>query len=167
MKNLFCKFVILFIILLTTMCALPENDFDLHNIKCEERGAIEKNPTEDNNSSTGVFIPNTLDEAMQEIDHMIQNDLKIRMRSEHKACMGKYHFTLGRFFRNEWQLLGQKTPLYQQFKNNGIKKPDDISTIILMSYWSYIRGNKVELKREISWWKNYIKKVRAYRDDLN
>ncbi len=56
---------------------------------------------------------------------------------------------LGKWIRNNWGLW-KGSRLYKFFKLKGITHPDNISSIILSSYYRFITKNDIKLKEQVN-----------------
>lgn len=80
------------------------------------------------------------------------------MRSAPEDHLALYHFGLGMWLRNNWGLW-TSSPLAVWFNERGIHHPDDMSGIILTSYWRHLNGKSIELNQQIEHYRAYWKKV--------
>ena len=115
-------------------------------------------PTPDETSPTGVKIPNDLDEALAELDRMLTPALKDEMRKGDEKAMGQYHFGLGMWMRNDWGFW-KGLELAKWFNARGITHPDDMSGIVLTSYWRHLRGKPIALAGQVRFYKAYWKEA--------
>lgn len=67
------------------------------------------------------------------------------------------HSTLGRWIRNNWGLWAG-SDLKEFFKSIGLSHPDDMSSVILKSYWSQLNNQNFDLDKEIEYYQDYWKK---------
>lgn len=95
-------------------------------------------------SIDGVYIPRNLPEVFEELDRMVSEADKQEIRNpEGEYGLGKFHFGLGLWMRNNWQLWGGSR-LQQYFEQRYITHPDNMSGIILTTYSSYLNGKKID-----------------------
>lgn len=100
---------------------------------------------------------------LEECNTYFDKDLKSKDISYIKNLavdeLSELHFTLGLNIRNTW-IRGNRNPeLVNYFHNIGIFNPDDISGIIIKSYWSYLNKKEFDLKGEIKTYKDYWEKA--------
>jgi hypothetical protein len=138
---------------------LPSRPNDIqttaYNDQTADRQRIwEVHPTHDSTTKTGVHIPKNLDECFAELDRMIHPDLIKKMRSEPQTEMIQYHFGLGMWMRNNWELWGDSR-LCKFFNNIGIQHPDDMSGIILNSYWAHLNGKPLDIEKQVGFYREY------------
>jgi len=74
--------------------------------------------------------------------------------SEEKFTCSLHH-SLGRWIRNNWKLWDEEGALYKWFKERGIEHADDMSGIILTSYYRSTHGLSIELDEQIEVYKKY------------
>lgn len=72
--------------------------------------------------------------------------------------MGQYHHFLGMHIRNEWGLWAQG-PLVKYFNIIGIYHADDMSGIILESYWRDKHNLDLDIDGQVKRYRAYWKKT--------
>jgi|GEM_PF-2153950 len=112
-------------------------------------------------SINGVYIPKDLEECFKQIDSFWNDSVKTEVKSwTEDEFHANTHFGFGMWIRNNWGLWsGSRLQTY--FRNKGIFHPDDMSGIILSSYYRYLTGKKIELKKQIKYYKTYWKKTQS------
>jgi hypothetical protein len=80
--------------------------------------------------------------------------------------LSNLHFSLGLYIRNNW-IYGDRSPeLKKYFNNLGIYHPDDISSIIILSYWCSLNNKQLDLKNEVKKCQDYwIEEERREREN--
>jgi hypothetical protein len=63
-------------------------------------------------------------------------------------------FGLGMWMRNNWGLW-REARLARWFNAQGIEHPDDMSGIILDSFWRHLNGQPLELSEQVAHYKRY------------
>lgn len=126
-------------------------------VSCQEADSEEIShitPTLDEDSPSGVYIPENLEDALVELRRMLHPKLveKIREGSEEDLVM--HHFGLGLWLRNNWGLWGDSR-LQQHFNDLGIFHPDDMSSIILHSLWRSLNNQPLGLEERLAFYKAY------------
>lgn len=106
----------------------------------------------------GSYIPKNLNECLIEIDKILgkKRIKEIRNLSEQEFTSNS-HFGLGLLIRNNWALW-KGSRLYIFFKEKGITHPDDMSGIILKSYYRNLNGIDINLDEQIKYYQEYCKK---------
>jgi hypothetical protein len=113
-------------------------------------------PTLDSNSPFGVYIPMDLADCHQELEKMLMPELIQKMRIESEADMVNYHFGLGLWIRSNWDLWGGSS-LAKWFNDQGIAHPDNMSGIILDSFWRHLQNAPMQIDDLIKKYKENAK----------
>jgi len=92
-------------------------------------------------SIDGIFIPTNLNSCFVELDKLLNDTIKQKIRNIKNSfeLVGEYHMGLGRWMRNNWELWGGSR-LQVYFHGRQIFDPDEMSSIILESYAKYLNG---------------------------
>ena len=122
-------------------------------------------PTLDKNSSTGVLIPANLDAALLELDHILTPKLRFEMKAmkDDMDLVGEYHMGLGMWMRNNWGLW-KDSQLATWFRKSGIRHPDDMSSVVLVSYWRKLNGKPIEFAKQVAAYTASYKRARIEAD---
>lgn len=98
--------------------------------------------------------PKNLTECIQMLDKNLKKQDKeyIKTLTEDEFFM-ESHFTLGMGIRNEWIRRGNPE-LVKFFLDQGVKHPDDMSAMILTSYYRHLLGKEIDFEGQISAHKN-------------
>ena len=108
-------------------------------------------------ASHKVSAPNTLDEAFAALDALLSpaDRHSFMHKSEGQATLDA-HFSLGMYIRNEWFRHGGST-LPGELYAAGARSLDDMSSMVLTSYWRHLNGKPIKLREQGScyerWWK--------------
>ena len=94
--------------------------------------------------------PKNLTECIQMLDKNLKKEDKecIKTLTEEEFFM-ESHFTLGMGIRNEWIRSGNPE-LVKFFSDEGVKHPDDMSAMILTSYYRHLLGKEIDFEGQIS-----------------
>ena len=94
--------------------------------------------------------PKNLTECIQMLDKNLKKQEKeyIKTLTEEEFFM-ESHFTLGMGIRNEWIRSGN-SELVKFFSDEGVKHPDDMSAMILTSYYRHLLGKEIDFEGQIS-----------------
>jgi len=114
------------------------------------------NPKIDETEINGTLIPKDIYDAYKELNYMLSPKIKREMAKGSEKELAKYHFALGAWIRNNWG-LGRGSDLSQWFNSKGIHHSDDMSGIILKSYYRYLRNDPLELDEIIEYYIHYWK----------
>lgn len=108
----------------------------------------------------GEYIPKNLNDAISELDKNISDSSKILIKKmSEEDFLSESHFGRGKAIRNNWNLWG-KSRLRRYFKIKGISHPDDMSSIILKSYYRKINNQEIKLSEQVKYYKSYWKEVK-------
>ena len=101
--------------------------------------------------------PKNLTECIQMLDKNLKKQDKeyIKTLTEDEFFM-ESHFTLGMGIRNEWIRSGNPE-LVKFFSDEGVKHPDDMSAMILTSYYRHLLGKEIDFEGQISAHKKQLK----------
>ncbi|MEW5764072.1 MAG: DUF6794 domain-containing protein [Bacillota bacterium] len=121
-------------------------------------------PTCDAESPTEVYIPRDLSDAFAELDRMLTKEFRDYYANSPMEDTIKYHFGLGMWLRNNWGLwTGER--LAEFFAGIGIYHPDDMSGIILDSYWRYLNGSDICLQDQVEFYQEYWRSQQEYYEN--
>ena len=97
--------------------------------------------------------PKNLTECIQMLDKNLKTEDKdyIKTLTEEEFFM-ESHFTIGMGIRNEWIRSGNPE-LVTFFLDQGVKHPDDMSAMILTSYYRHLLGKEIDFEGQISAYK--------------
>jgi hypothetical protein len=98
--------------------------------------------------------PSTIEECHNFLLERLTNKELENIKNCHKSSLCQYHHTMGRWMRYHWGLWsGGK--LKQHMESLGFTHPDDMSTVILESFWSSLNGQPYDLKQAAESYKEY------------
>lgn len=123
----------------------------------EKKAAPEKQPAQVQAKKAEMPPPKTLEEAHQRLEKLFPKDELAKidaMKSESE--MIEYHFGLGMGMRNEWGLWGGG-PLAQHMNKLGFHHPDDMSGVILETFWCKRHNKDFRLKERAAFNEAYWK----------
>jgi hypothetical protein len=113
-------------------------------------------PTKSSQFETGVYIPKDLVDAFKELDRMLTPEFRREFGRLKESEVARHHFDLGGWLRNQWGLW-KGLRLAKWFNEKGIHHPDDMSGIILDSYWRKLNKRPIGLEAQIKSCKNSVK----------
>jgi hypothetical protein len=110
-----------------------------------------------------IYIPENLMECFKQLKVILSAEAVGEI--ENMECCNdvapRYHFGLGMWIRNNWGLWGfENNPnsrLRIYFNHLGIEHPDDMSGIILTSFWRHLNHLPIKLDEQIKQCQNYWK----------
>ncbi|MBN1151148.1 hypothetical protein JXA84_08035 [candidate division WOR-3 bacterium] len=121
---------------------------------CEEKNKIQLTPTEDENSPTGYYIPSDIEDCINELDIMLPRELIDKMTERTEEDMIEYHHGLEKWIRNNSGLWSDSR-LSEYFNSMGVFHPDDMFSIVIISYWRNLNGEPIELNEQIKYYKEF------------
>lgn len=98
--------------------------------------------------------PKNLTEAVDILQKIHNDSIKnsITKLSE-MEFLKKYYMSLGFQIRNQWKLWKKKSEIVRYFNSLGIYNPDDMSGIILMSYYRELKKEDWKLDEQLRFFK--------------
>jgi hypothetical protein len=113
-----------------------------------------------------VPIPKNLEECFFRLDNLLPDSVKKKaIKQTEKRFTADTHFQLGMWVRNNWGLW-RGSSLSEFFNGKGIYHPDDMSAIILKSYYRRLTGQKIMLEEQIKYYQDYWKVVKEPEKEL-
>ena len=122
----------------------------------QEQDKYKLTPTPDITSKYKVYIPLNLEDSFSELKKMLHSDLLKEMKEGSEQNMVMYHRSLGMWMRNNWGLWGGSR-LSKYLNGIGIFHPDDMSGIILHSFWRHLNGKPIKLEEQVAYYQEYWK----------
>jgi len=135
------SFLIVYLILYSVCFA--QNTAPLENLKQENKKQ--------------VYIPKSLNECFSELKRLLTRKELADFKSVKEEEISVYHMGLGRWIRNNWGLWAGDSRLAKYFKDKGINNPDDMSGIILTSFYRYLNNKDIKLDEQIQYYQDYWK----------
>lgn len=109
-----------------------------------------------------AYIPTDLEDCFAELQRLLPKDLLQTMRDAKEADMVRYHHGLGTRLRNDWGLWrGSRLSAY--FNKLGIHHPDDMSGIILTSFWRHLHRVPLETESQVAGYQQYWERAKQDR----
>jgi hypothetical protein len=99
-------------------------------------------------NANSVYIPKDLSECFDELEKRLDQTLIDEMKAVTESEMSKYHFGVGMWMRNNWGLWGESR-LAKYFNSLGVYQPDEMSGIILTSFWRHLNNQPIKLEEQI------------------
>ncbi len=96
----------------------------------------------------GMPIPGNLEECFAELTRVLPRATIEQMQGGSEAEMARHHLGLGMWMRNQWGLW-RGSRLRDYFNGLGVHHPDDMSGIILTSFWRHLHGEPLRLDEQI------------------
>lgn len=102
-------------------------------------------------------IPKNLNDCFVHLKTLLGTAEVRKIETSSEKSMNTYHFGLGMHIRNEWGLW-QGSKLAQWFNTQGIHHADDMSGIILNSFWRHLHDHPIDLDKQVKFYQDYWKK---------
>jgi hypothetical protein len=113
------------------------------------RSASVKNPhPAGTQPQSALYIPKDLEDSFAQLESLLKQEEIEKIRSGTDDRMIDYQFGLGLWMRNNWGLWSGSR-LAKWFNGIGIHHPDDMSAIILTSFWRYLHGVPIKLDEQV------------------
>src|ERR1044072_28190 len=122
----------------------------------QEQDKYKLKPTPDPTSKHNIYIPANLEDTFGELKKMLHPELLKEMQESSEEGMIEYHMGLGLWMRNNWKLWAGSR-LSEYFNGIGIFHPDDMSGIILTSFWRHLHSQPLKLEEQVSRYQKYWK----------
>lgn len=105
----------------------------------------------------GIYIPYGINDCLSQLDSFFDDSTKTEIKNMSESDFsGLSHFGLGIWMRNNWGLWGGSR-LSKCFNDLGIYHPDDMSGIIVTSYYRHIKELPIDINKQIVSSQNYWK----------
>ena len=102
--------------------------------------------------------PKNLTECIQMLDHILKKEDKEKAKTlTESEFLIETYFGTGMGIRNEWIRSGNPE-LVKFFLDQGVKHPDDMSAMILTSYYRHLLGKEIDFEGQISAHKKELEK---------
>jgi hypothetical protein len=111
-------------------------------------------PRADPTGPTGYYVPRDLDDALEELGRIMGEDGRRDVTAADESSMVRYHFGLGLWMRNNWGLWAGSR-LAESMDRLGFHHPDDMSAVILDSYWRKLHGKPLDLEGRAKYYADY------------
>jgi hypothetical protein len=109
-----------------------------------------------------AYIPADLEDCFVQLERLLPKDVIREMRDAKEEGMVGYHHGLGTGLRNDWGLWrGSRLSAY--FNELGIQHPDDMSGIILTSFWRHLHGVPLDVESQVAAYQVYWRRAKQDR----
>lgn len=111
-----------------------------------------------------IYIPKDLDDCFVQLKKQLTPEDIEKMKTGTEDDMIQYHFGLGMWMRNNWGLWGGSR-LSKWFNAQGINHPDDMSGVILDSFWRHLNQKPIKLDEQVKYYQDYWKKQETIQQE--
>lgn len=109
-----------------------------------------------------TYIPADLEDCLVQLGRLLHKNVIREMRDAKEEGMLHYHHGLGTKLRNDWGLWrGSRLSAY--FNQLGIQHPDDMSAIILTSFWRRLHGVPLDVESQVADYREYWQRAQQDR----
>lgn len=106
------------------------------------------------------YVPKTLNECFAQLNAELDPKMIKKIKEGSEENLAQYHFGLGMSIRNRWGLWAH-SPLAQSLAAMGAQHPDDMSGIIIESYWRHLNGLPLDVDKQLDKYNAYWAEQRA------
>ena len=99
-------------------------------------------------------IPTDLESTFSALNDILSSKDIDKIKNGRESDLFKYHHSLGRDIRNKWGLWTD-SELAMYFRIRWIHHADDMSSIILTSYYRYLHGLPIDLESQIEHYRKF------------
>jgi hypothetical protein len=112
------------------------------------------------------YIPKDLDECFVQLEMLLEPDDIAEIRGGAEEDMINYHLGLGMWIRNNWGLWGGSR-LAKWFNAKGVTHPDEMSGLILVSFWRHLNQEPIEIDEQIRRSRDSMKEMEAIQQSTD
>jgi hypothetical protein len=106
------------------------------------------------------YVPNDLNSAIEYLNCVWDEDSKAELiNKDEDEVMAELHFGTGLSIRNGWGLWAGENELVKYFNSLGIHNPDDMSGIILTSFYRQLNDMEIRLDEQVAHYVEYWKQM--------
>jgi hypothetical protein len=110
-------------------------------------------------------IPDTMEEAYHFLDAKLPPDQRERFKQMIESeVVASTHFGLGMHIRNYWFRSG-KSALPGFLYSLGAMDLDDLSSMVLTSYWRYLNNKPIEIEKQGAYYKRWWEEQKRLIED--
>ena len=88
------------------------------------------------------YVPQDFEDALETLACTLEPEVLQEIYESSRSEMINYHFGLGLWMRNNWGLWAG-SPLKSDLESRGLSHPDNMSGLILDSFWRKLRGHPI------------------------
>lgn len=105
-------------------------------------------------------VPETLEECFVQLKDFLDEDPDggaefMGTDDQNEDVTYMYHHGLGRWIRNNWGLWKQEGPLYDWLVQLGLHHADDMSCVLLKSFWRHLHDKPLDIEGQVKYYQDY------------
>lgn len=101
-----------------------------------------------------IQIPENLEQCFGTLKQMFGAEELEKICTGPESNMVRYHHGLGRWLRNNWGLWGE-SKLKEHLKKIGLWHADDMSSVILDSFWRHLHDVPLDIEEQVEKYQVY------------
>lgn len=125
---------------------------------CNGKAGNTQQPNPSAQDSAETYIPRDLNDCFAELKRLLNAEDILTIKNDADGAMSKYHSGLGLHLRNKWGSW-KGSRLAKWFNSIGIYHPDDMSGIILSSFWRHLNDKPIGLAEQVKHYQDYWRKI--------
>lgn len=102
-------------------------------------------------------IPTNLEECFEELKSMLPIEDQIAIIKMENGPI-RLHHGLGQWIRNNWKLWEKDSVLTKYFQTLGLHHADDMSGLILDSFWHHLRNEPLDIEGQVKHYQDFWEK---------
>lgn len=100
-------------------------------------------------------IPTSLNDCFATLKRILSSREVAELKGRSETEVARYHHGLGRWIRNYWGLWTGQGPLFGYMRELGLTHPDDMSALILTTFWRHLHGEPLRVQAEVELYQAY------------
>jgi len=114
--------------------------------------------------TTRAYIPKDLEDCFAQLDKILtdKDRQEIASKSEEDLLL-EYHFGWGTGLRNDWGLWAHSR-LAKYFEELGVDHPEEMSSIIIKSYWRRLNHQDIKLEGQVAEYRADVEKEKKEQE---
>jgi hypothetical protein len=113
----------------------------------------------------GIYIPKDLDDCLLQFSSSWSDSMKTDFRKTPEANVLRRYYVIHEWIMDNWGLW-KESRLAQYFHNFGMYHPEDMASMILISYHRQANEKELKLKDQIQHYRDYWKTQERSRPDI-
>jgi len=95
-------------------------------------------------------VPKSITESVAELKRTLPPATVSRWRSSPESIISDSNLSLGTWVRNQWIRGKSSNSLSKYFLSQGVYSPDDMSFVILTSFWRDLHGQPMNIEKQLA-----------------